>query len=56
MPNGAKEVYIDFGKWKGSSVDKVDASYFKWIMENNDFPVDTRHYAKKIYEMKNGEH
>lgn len=56
MPNGAKEVYIDFGKWKGSSVDKVDTSYFKWIMENNDFPVDTRHYAKKIYEMKNGEH
>ena len=53
--SGVKEVYIDFGKWKGTTVDKVDTSYFKWIMENTDFPVDTRHYAKKIYEMKNGE-
>lgn len=54
MPSGAKEVYLDFGKWKGMSVDKVDTSYFKWIMEN-DFPADTKHYARKIYEMKNGE-
>lgn len=52
MESGAKEIYVDFGKWKGTSVDKVDKSYFKWIMENADFPVDTRHYAKLIYERK----
>lgn len=52
LESGAKEIYIDFGKWKGTSVDKVDKSYFKWIMENADFPVDTRHYAKLIYERK----
>ena len=52
LENGIKEVYVDFGKWKGTNIDKVDKSYFKWIMENNDFPVDTRHYAKVIYERK----
>ena len=52
LESGAKEIYVDFGKWKGTSVDKVDKSYFKWIMENADFPVDTRHYAKLIYERK----
>ena len=52
LENGAKEIYIDFGKWKGTSVDKVDKSYFKWIMENETFPVDTRHYARMIYERK----
>lgn len=51
LETGAKEVYIDFGKWKGTSVDKVEKSYFKWIMNNADFPADTRFYAKKIYEM-----
>ena len=50
LENGAKEIYIDFGKWKGTSVDKVDKSYMKWIMENETFPVDTRHYARMIYE------
>lgn len=46
-----KEIYLDFGKWKGTSANKVDPSYFKWMMDNDDFPTDTRHYAKKIYEM-----
>lgn len=50
--SGAKEIYLDFGKWKGFNVDKVEKSYFKWIMNNEDFPVDTRHYAKLIYERK----
>ena len=52
LETGAKEVYIDFGKWKGTSIDKVDKTYFKWMMENDSFPVDTRHYAKLIYERK----
>ena len=52
LENGIKEVYVDFGKWKGTNIDKVDKSYFKWMMENNDFPADTRHYAKVIYERK----
>lgn len=52
LENGVKDVYVDFGKWKGYSIDKVEASYFKWMMENETFPVDTRHYAKLIYERK----
>lgn len=51
-PNGAKDVYVDFGKHKGKSVDDVEASYFKWIMNEETFPMDTRYYARKIYEMK----
>lgn len=52
LESGVKEIYVDFGKWKGSSIDKVDKSYFKWMMDNETFPVDTRHYAKMIYERK----
>ena len=52
LENGIKEVYVDFGKWKGTNIDKVDKSYCKWMMENNVFPADTRHYAKVIYERK----
>ena len=52
LESGVKEIYLDFGKWKGSGIDKVDKSYFKWMMENESFPVDTRHYAKMIYEKK----
>lgn len=52
LESGVKEIYVDFGKWKGSSIDKVDKSYFKWMMESDIFPVDTRHYAKLIYERK----
>ena len=52
LPNGAKQVYIDFGKWKGKNVDDVDSSYFKWMYEKGGFPKDTAHYAQKIYEMK----
>lgn len=55
LESGVKEVYVDFGKWKGSSVDKVDASYFRWMMDNETFPKDTRYYAEKIYEMKKSE-
>lgn len=53
---GAKEVYIDFGKWKGKSIDQVDKSYFLWMYRSSDtFPMDTRHYAKKIYDKKGGD-
>lgn len=52
LEDGVKEIYMDFGKWKGTSVDKVDKSYFKWMMDNEIFPVDTRHYARLIYERK----
>lgn len=52
LENGAKQVYIDFGKWKGTCVDDVDSSYFKWMVEKGGFPRDTTHYAQKIYEMK----
>lgn len=52
---GAKEVYIDFGKWKGKSIDQVDKAYFAWMMKSGDtFPLDTRKYAQKIYERKGG--
>lgn len=51
--NGAKEVYIDFGKWKGKSIDQVDKNYFLWMYRSSDtFPMDTRYYAKKIYAKK----
>jgi DNA polymerase-3 subunit epsilon len=52
LEDGVKEIYLDFGKWKGVGIDKVDKSYFKWMMDNESFPVDTRHYAKVIYEKK----
>ena len=49
--NGVKEVYITFGKHKGKSIDEVDLAYFSWMAKSPDtFPLDTRHYAKKIYE------
>lgn len=47
---GSKEIYVDFGKWKGHAIDKVDVSYFKWMMGNESFATDTRLVAKKIYE------
>ena len=47
---GKKEHYIAFGKWKGTDLNKVDKSYFKWIAENQDFPSDTRYYARKLYD------
>ena len=50
LEDGKKEIYVTFGKWKDTSIDKVDKSYFKWMMENESFSVDTRHYAKMIYE------
>ncbi len=48
--NGAKEVIIDFGKWKGTRVDLVDQSYIEWIARNESFSPDTRFYASKILE------
>lgn len=53
LEDGKKEIYVTFGKWKDISVDKVDTSYFKWMMENESFAIDTRHYARMIYEKKN---
>lgn len=48
---GDKEIYIDFGKHKGKSIFNVDAAYYNWMANSPDtFPLDTRHYAKKIYE------
>lgn len=52
LENGAKEIYVDFGKWKGTCIDKVEKSYFRWMMDNDSFPADTRHYARIIYEKK----
>lgn len=52
LENGKKEIYITFGMHKNKSVDMVDASYFKWMMGNESFSIDTRHYAQKIYELK----
>lgn len=53
--NGGKEIYLNFGKHKGVSVDKVDISYLEWISNNSDgFPLDTRHYARKIVEQLKG--
>ena len=50
---GAKELYLNFGKYKGVSVDMIDNNYFKWMYERSDlFPSDTRYYAKKIYEKR----
>ena len=50
---GVKELYVDFGKWRGYPVDKVDNDYFRWMYESPTiFPLDTRYYAKKIYERR----
>ena len=53
LEDGKKEIYIAFGKWKGTSVDKVDISYLKWMFEKGGFAADTTYYAKKIYDMRN---
>lgn len=52
LEDGKKEIYVTFGKWKDVNVSKVDKSYFKWMMENESFSVDTRYYAKLIYEKR----
>ena len=51
---GKNEIYVDFGKrWKGCNVMDVDIDYFEWMISHPDnFPIDTIHYAKKIWEMK----
>lgn len=51
--DGVKEAYVDFGKWKGTAIDKVDTSYFKWMCVSEDsFPLDTRVIAKKILKSR----
>lgn len=51
--SGAKEVYVDFGKWKGKTIDEIENSYFLWMYRSSDtFPFDTRRFAKKIYDKK----
>ena len=52
LENGKKEIILTFGKHKDRNVDDVDASYFKWMMNSDDFAVDTKYYAKMIYEKK----
>lgn len=47
-PDGNRFVYINFGKFAGKNVEDIDPSYLEWIAGNNDFPTDTRHYARKI--------
>ena len=50
---GAKEVYINFGKWKGTKIDDVDTKYLEWIANNTEgFPVDTINLTKKILKMR----
>jgi DNA polymerase-3 subunit epsilon len=50
---GAKEVYINFGKWKGTKIDDVDTKYLEWIAKNTEgFPVDTINLTKKILKMR----
>ena len=50
---GAKEVYINFGKWKGTKIDDVDTKYLEWIVNNTEgFPVDTINLTKKILKMR----
>ena len=46
---GAKEIYLNFGKHKGKTIDQVDKTYFQWMVNNSEgFPVDTRYFAKKV--------
>ena len=50
---GAKEVYVNFGKWKGTKIDDVDIKYFEWVANNTEgFPVDTINLTKKILKMR----
>ncbi len=50
---GAKEVYVNFGKWKGTKIDDVDTRYLEWIANNTEgFPVDTINLTKKILKMR----
>lgn len=50
---GAKEVYINFGKWKGTKIDDIDTKYLEWIINNTDgFPIDTINLTKKILKMR----
>lgn len=50
---GAKEVYINFGKWKGTKIDDIDTKYFEWIVNNSEgFPIDTLNLTKKILKMR----
>jgi AraC-like DNA-binding protein/uncharacterized protein (DUF3820 family) len=50
---GAKEVYINFGKWKGTKIDDVDTKYLEWIAKNTEgFPIDTINLTKKILKMR----
>lgn len=54
--NGKKEIYINFGKWKGVNINNVDISYFKWMIENEkSFSQDTISIAKIIYLKKEKE-
>lgn len=50
---GAKEVYINFGKWKGTKIDDVDTKYLEWVANNTEgFPIDTLNLTKKILKMR----
>jgi DNA polymerase-3 subunit epsilon len=50
---GAKEVYINFGKWKGTKIDDIDTKYLEWVASNTDgFPLDTIQITKKILKMR----
>jgi DNA polymerase-3 subunit epsilon len=50
---GAKEVYINFGKWKGTKIDDVDTKYLEWIANNTEgFPLDTINITRKILKMR----
>lgn len=50
---GAKEVYINFGKWKGTKIDDVDIKYLEWVANNTEgFPIDTINLTRKILKMR----
>ena len=48
-----KEIYINFGKYKGTCVDDIDEGYFEWMINNSDgYCADTIHFAKIILKNK----
>jgi DNA polymerase-3 subunit epsilon len=44
-----KSIHFAFGKNKGMNV-KDDLKYLHWIIERGDFPMDTKLWAKRLYE------
>lgn len=48
-----KDILFNFGKYKGMTVYEVfkkDPSYFMWMIEKTDMPLETKYIANKIYK------